>query len=131
VLTMSAGLAGLTEIYTPAAAEALNARGEVLRARLNALCRRHAAPMQFTGVGSMMTVHFTAAPIHAPEDAATADPRLKELFFFDLLAAGIWIARRGMINLSLPIGDPECERLAAAVEEFLESRRPLLAAVRY
>ena len=128
VLTMSAGLAGITEIYTKPAAEALNARGEALRARLNALCQRHAAPMQFTGIGSMMTVHFTSQPIRAPEDWAAADPRLKELFFFDLLAAGIWMARRGMINLSLPIGDSECERLAAAVEEFLQSRRRLLAA---
>ncbi|HEX5328097.1 MAG TPA: aminotransferase class III-fold pyridoxal phosphate-dependent enzyme, partial [Acetobacteraceae bacterium] len=34
VLTMSAGLAGLTEVYTPAAAVALNARGDALRERL-------------------------------------------------------------------------------------------------
>ena len=39
VLTMSAGLAGLTEVYTPDAARALNARGDALRERLNALCR--------------------------------------------------------------------------------------------
>jgi glutamate-1-semialdehyde 2,1-aminomutase len=126
VLTMAAGLAGITEIYTQAAAEALNARGEALRARLNALCERRGAPMQFTGIGSMMTVHFTAAPIRGPEDWANADPRLKELFFFDLLAAGLWIARRGMINLSLPIGAGECERLVEAVEEFLEGRRALI-----
>ncbi len=128
VLTMAAGLAGLTEVYTAAAAEALSARGEALRARLNALCRRAAAPLQFTGIGSMMTAHFTADPIRSPEDVAGTDPRLKEIFFFDLLAAGIWIARRGMINLSLPIGDSECDRLTAVVEEFLETRRPLLAA---
>ena len=40
VLTMSAGLAGLTEVYTPDAAVALNARGDALRERLNALCRK-------------------------------------------------------------------------------------------
>ena len=127
VLTMAAGLAGLTEIYTPEAAIALNARGDALRARLNALCRAAGAPMQFTGLGSMMTVHFTRRPIARPADAAQADPRLKELFFFDMLAAGIWLARRGMINLSLPVGDAECDRLAAAVEEFLSVRAPLLA----
>ena len=37
VLTMTAGLAGLTEVYTPEAARALNARGDALRERLNAL----------------------------------------------------------------------------------------------
>ncbi len=128
VLTMAAGLAGLTEVYKPAAAVALSARGEALRARLNAQCRRAGAALQFTGIGSMMAAHFTAGAIRGPEDVANADPRLKELFFFDLLAQGIWIAQRGMINLSLPIGDVECDRLAAVIEEFLEARRPLLAA---
>jgi glutamate-1-semialdehyde 2,1-aminomutase len=128
VLTMSAGLAGLTEVYTPAAAQALNARGDALRERLNALCRAADAPMQFTGRGSMMAVHMTRVPIRSPADAAKGDAKLKELFFFDMLAQGIWLARRGMMTLSLPIGDAECDKLAGAVEEFLASRRSLLAA---
>ncbi|MGH7056583.1 MAG: aspartate aminotransferase family protein [Acetobacteraceae bacterium] len=128
ILTMAAGLAGLTEVYTEDAASALSARGDALRERLNSLCRRAGVPMQFTGVGSMMSVHFTAAPIRAPEDAAGADPRRKELFFFDLLAGGIWLARRGMINLSLPIGDAECDALVGAVQEFVDGRRRLLDA---
>ena len=66
VLTMSAGLAGLTEVYTPDAARALNARGDALRERLNALCRAHDAPMQFTGIGSMFAVHFTRDPVRSP-----------------------------------------------------------------
>ncbi len=126
VLTMSAGLAGLTEVYTPAAAAALNARGEALRARLNALCRAADAPMQFTGIGSMLAVHTQRGAIRTPADAARDDGKLKELLFFDLLAQGIWLARRGMMALSLPIGAPECDLLAAAVEEFLASRRSLL-----
>jgi glutamate-1-semialdehyde 2,1-aminomutase len=128
VLTMSAGLAGLTEVYTPAAAQALNARGDALRERLNALCRAADAPVQFTGRGSMMSVHMTRAPIRSAADAAKGDAKLKELFFFDLLAQGIWLAKRGMMTLSLPIGDAECDKLAGAVEEFLSSRRSLLAA---
>ncbi len=127
VLTMAAGIVGLTELYTPAAAIALNARGDALRDRLNALCRRAEAPLQVTGRGSMMTVHATPQPIARPEDAAGGDPRIKELLFFDLLRAGIWSARRGMINLSLPIGESECGQLADAFAEFLASRRPVLA----
>ena len=60
VLTMSAGLAGLTQVYTPDAARALNARGEALRSRLNALCEAAGAPLQFTGIGSMLAVHTHA-----------------------------------------------------------------------
>jgi glutamate-1-semialdehyde 2,1-aminomutase len=128
VLTMSAGLAGLSEVYTPDAARALNARGDALRVRLNALCRSHDAPMQFTGIGSMFAVHFTRDTVRSPADAAKGDAKLKELFFFDMLAQGIWLARRGMFTLCLPIGETECNRLVAAVEEFLSSRRSLLSA---
>ena len=75
-----------------------------------------------------MSVHMTLAPIRSAADAAKGDAKLKELFFFDMLAQGIWLARRGMMTLSLPIGDAECDKLAAAVEEFLASRRSLLVA---
>jgi glutamate-1-semialdehyde 2,1-aminomutase len=126
ILTMTAGLTGLIEVYTPDAAHALNARGDALRDRLNALCQKADAPVQFTGRGSMLAVHTLRGPITSPDIAAKADPRLKELFFFDLLAHGIWLARRGMITLSLPIGDTECDALVAAVEEFLSARRSLL-----
>jgi glutamate-1-semialdehyde 2,1-aminomutase len=126
VLTMNAGLTGLTEIYTPKAALALNARGDRLRDRLNALCQAADAPVQFTGLGSMLAVHMMLGTIRSPTDAAKGDPKLKELFFFDMLSHGIWLARRGMMTLCLPIGDAECDKLAAAVEEFLASRQSLL-----
>jgi glutamate-1-semialdehyde 2,1-aminomutase len=126
VLTMTAGLTGLTDIYTPQAAVALNARGEILRERLNTLCQAVDAPVQFTGIGSMLAVHTMRGPVTTPELAAKADPKLKELFFFDMLAHGIWLARRGMMTVSLPIGDTECDALVAAVEEFLSARQSLL-----
>ena len=90
------------------------------------LCRSADAPMQFTGIGSMLAVHTKRGPVTRPEDAARSNPKLKELFFFDLLARGIWLARRGMMALSLPIGNDECEALIEAVEEFLSTRKSLL-----
>ena len=50
VLTMAAGLAGLSAVYTPQAAVALNAQGDALRTRLNALCGD--APLQIHRRGS-------------------------------------------------------------------------------
>jgi glutamate-1-semialdehyde 2,1-aminomutase len=126
VLTMTAGLTGLTDVYTPQAALELNARGDALRDRLNALCRAADAPVQFTGIGSMLAIHTMRGPVNSPEDAAQSDPKLKELFFFDMLAHGIWLARRGMMTVSLPIGEAECDALTAAVEEFLSARQSLL-----
>lgn len=128
ILTMSAGLAGMTRVLTADALQALNARGDRLRDRLNAIARSADVALQFTGRGSMMTAHFCRGPIRAPEDLPKANPDLHELFFLDLVDAGIWIARRGMINLSLPIGEAECDRLCAAVEEFVSTRKPLLQA---
>src|ERR1700730_1064638 len=97
VLTMNAGLVGLTEIYTPERAHALNAWGDGLRGRLNAVARQHGLAMQFTGLGSMFSVHMTGAPIHSQEDAERGNGALRDLFYFDLLARGIWFAKRGMI----------------------------------
>ena len=127
VLTMAAGIAGLSRIFTPEAADALRARGDRFRDRLNALCRTAGAAMQFTGCGSIMGVHFTAAPIRSPTDAAGADARLRDLFFFDMAAGGIYLARRGFMALMLPVGEPELDQAAAAVGAFLARRRALLA----
>ena len=127
VLSMSAGLAGMTEVYTPDAARALTARGDALRDRLNALAEEERAGMTFTGIGSMLGVHMRRGPVRTPAEAATGNKVLGELFFFDMLAQGIWMAPRGMILLSLPITEADCDALVAAVGEFIETRRPLLA----
>jgi len=123
VLTMAAGVAGLTEIFTPAAADALFARGETLRARLNSL----SPSMQWTGLGSLLTAHFHPGPIRSAADIAGADPGLRELFHLDMLDRGFYLARRGMIALNLEVGDAELDAFAAGVAEFLDSRAPLLS----
>ena len=83
---------------------------------------------QFSGIGSMMTAHATARPIKTAADIATSNQDAKELFFFDMMAAGIWIARRGFIALNIMIGDREGDRFVAAVEEFVTARKALLKA---
>jgi glutamate-1-semialdehyde 2,1-aminomutase len=128
VLTMAAGVAGYGEIYTPAVADALNARGEKIRERLNEACRKAGVAFQFSGIGSMMTAHATTRPIRSAADIAAASQDAKELFFFDMNAAGIWIARRGFAALNIMIGDSEGDRFVAAVEEFVAARRALLRA---
>jgi glutamate-1-semialdehyde 2,1-aminomutase len=127
VVTMSAGIAGLTHVFTPAAVEALNARGDALRTRLNDLCRQRRARLQFTGIGSLLSTHATDRPIRTPADAAQGDAGLKGLFFFDMLRRGVYMARRGFLALSLPVGSAEIDRLVHAVEEFLDTRRELVS----
>src|SRR5215472_4400099 len=129
VLTMSAGLTGLTEIYTPQRARALNDFGDRLRQRLNGIARQHGLAMQFTGLGSMLSVHMTAAPIRSQEDAERGNGRLRDLFYFDLVARGIWFAKRGMFALSIALDEPDGDKLVDAVEEFAQTCAPLFKAI--
>jgi glutamate-1-semialdehyde 2,1-aminomutase len=118
-LSMAAGIAGLTELFTPAAADALTHRGDALRRRINAACAARGVAMQASGLGSIMNVHFTAAPIRRPADAA-GDPGLRDLFFFEMIEAGVYLARRGLIALTLTISDQDEDMLMAAIEHFLD-----------
>ncbi len=127
-LTMAAGVAGYGEVYTPEAAKELNDRGDAIRERLNAICKKAGVAFQFSGIGSMMTAHATARPIRTAADIATSNQDAKELFFFDMSAAGIWIARRGFVALNVMIGEAEGDRFVAAVEEFVSARKALLQA---
>ena len=81
--------------------------------------------MQFTGIGSMIGVHMTDAPIRNETDARKGDAGLLELFYFDLMARGIWFAKRGMMALSIALEDADADKLAAAVEDFADTRAPL------
>jgi glutamate-1-semialdehyde 2,1-aminomutase len=128
VLTMNAGLVGLTEIYTPERARALNAFGDRLRERLNGVARRDRLSMQFTGIGSMLSVHMTDKPVRSEEDVERGNAVLRDLFYFDLIAAGVWFAKRGMFALSLALDEADGDKLVAAVEEFAQTRTPLFGA---
>jgi glutamate-1-semialdehyde 2,1-aminomutase len=125
VLTMNAGLVGLTELYTPENARALNQWGDRLRHRLNAVVRRSRLAMQFTGIGSMMSVHMADGPIRSEEDAARGNGALRDLFWFDLVSSGIWFAKFGMFALSIALDEEDGDKLVAAVEEFAQTRAPL------
>ena len=60
--------------------------------------------------------------------AAGADAAVAGLFFFDLLERGVYVARKGFIALSLPIGDAEIDHFVDAVGDFLDGRKDLVAA---
>jgi len=122
---MNAGLVGLTEIYTPERAQTLNAGGDRLRDRLNAVVHGHGLAMQFTGLGSMLAVHMTDGPIRSAEDAERGNAALRDLFYFDLVERGIWFAKRGMFALSIALGEADHDKLVGAVEDFAETRAPL------
>ncbi len=127
VLTMAAGVAGLSKVFTPAAADALTAMGERLQARLNAIGRRRGVPVRVTGVGSILCMHFQREEIRQPDDTEHTPAAARALFHLEMLARGFYIARRGFIALSLPLGERDCDAFADAFEDFLDACGPALA----
>jgi glutamate-1-semialdehyde 2,1-aminomutase len=133
VVSMAGGLAGLTQVFTPAAARRINELGDQLRERLNQIAARRGLPLQVTGLGSLMNIHFCAQPIRIPADAHPADPaasrtlgELMKLFHLDLIEQGYYLARRGFIALSLPTSEADAEGFATAVSDFLDARGGLI-----
>jgi glutamate-1-semialdehyde 2,1-aminomutase len=126
-ISMAAGLAGLTRVYTPDVAEQHTERGEGLRRQLTEVIADTDMPFQVTGVGSLMAVHPTLADIRRPEDLVGVDDRLRELLFLDLLEEGFYIAPRGYIALSLALSDEQLNAFAKALGRVLDARAPVYA----
>lgn len=118
VLTMAAGAAGLTQVYTADEVARLNRLGDRLRDRLNAFAAAEDLEFAATGYGSMVGLHFARGPIHRQADSPDAAD-LRALMHLRLLEEGWSYARRGFIALSVPIGDAEIDGFAGAVESFL------------
>jgi len=118
VISMAAGLIGLTRIYTPEEAEALTRRGSALREDLNRICQEMGAPLQVTGLGSLMNFHATREQISRPFELNARQQAIKSLLFFHLLERGFYMARRGFIALSMVVGTSEIAGLLEAVREF-------------
>jgi hypothetical protein len=49
-------------------------------------------------------------------------PSRRDLFWFDLVARGLWFAKRRMFALSIVLDDSDFDKLADAVDEFAETR---------
>ncbi|MGM4884471.1 MULTISPECIES: aspartate aminotransferase family protein [Rhizobium] len=126
VMSMAAGVTAMEEVFTAAAAAGLFALGEGLRERHNSISNTAGAPLQFCGLGSLATAHFRRGRIDRPYAVTPREEALKELFFFDMLDAGIYIARRGMTALSLPTTERDLAHFTAAVGDFLDARAALL-----
>ncbi|TVY71364.1 Beta-phenylalanine transaminase [Lachnellula suecica] len=125
VTTMAAGVAVLEEVWTEKVATELYQMGEWLQDELRRVAE--GTILQVTGVGSLMTLHFSSKAIISAADVQESVAELKELFFFDMLRRGFFLAQRGMISLMTVTSKAELETFVEAVGQFLEERHELVS----
>jgi glutamate-1-semialdehyde 2,1-aminomutase len=120
VLTMAAGVAGLTQIYTAAEVERLNALGDRLRDRLNAFAAERDLEFCATGYGSMVGLHFARGPIRRSSGSPAAAEQ-RALMHLELLERGYSYARRGFVALSVPLDETDVDGFANSIESHLSA----------
>ena len=125
VMTMAAGLVTLRDILDPATLEALNDRGDRLRAAINQVAQDHQVAMQALGEGSIFTIHFQSGAIETPQDIDPAT-EARSLLHLHMLEHGILIARRSYLALSIALTDADCEAFLSAFAAFCRRYRHLL-----
>ncbi|AVP96490.1 aspartate aminotransferase family protein [Ahniella affigens] len=125
VLTMAAAREVLN-IYGEKEAVALNNHGDCLRETLNGIALKTDSSLSFTGVGSMMQAHMRKGTIERPYSMQLNELLLREIFYLFMLEMGVWIGRRGLITLSLPIITDRTGVLVDAVEAFISTYRSFL-----
>ena len=121
VLSMTAGYVGLSEIYTPEVAQTFFDQGERCRQQLEVLLSDLNLPVHVTGMGSMMALHFGTQGPTAPYVLPPDYSGLYELVHLKMMAKGQFYARRGMINLSLPITDAMFHQFEADLISTLDT----------
>jgi glutamate-1-semialdehyde 2,1-aminomutase len=126
VMSMSAGLVGARDLYTPDACRHLNELGEWLRAALNDVARARRAPLQLTGLGAVMNFHWHDRPIRHPGDAEASNSRRRRLFQLEMLLEGFYVAQRGLVTLSLEHTRAQLAEFVDAVERYLQRHGQVL-----
>jgi glutamate-1-semialdehyde 2,1-aminomutase len=133
VMSMAGGLAGLTQVFTPAEADRINALGDRVRDKINAMAKKAGSALQATGVGSLINLHFSRKPIRTPADTHPSDPAadkaladLHKLLHLELIDRGYYMARRGFIALSLPTTEKDTDGFVAALADILETHGALI-----
>ena len=121
-MSMNAGFAGLSRIFTPGVCVKFNETGDGLRKRLNEVSS--GSKLGFTGIGSLLSAHTTEAGVREAEKKNGAEyPELldiKDLFWFEMLEEGFWMARRGAIALMLGTSQEELDRFVDSVDRFVK-----------
>lgn len=126
VCTMMAGYAALTKVFTSSVADEFQASCEQFRTSLNDEMTKKRVPISFTGLGSLLTIHFSRKPISTPGDIRPVSKKLGQLFHMESILRSILVAARGDIFISLAVTQDQLERLRQAIMAFADDYGALI-----
>jgi glutamate-1-semialdehyde 2,1-aminomutase len=119
-MSMRCGLAAM-QLLQPESFQRLAALGEQVREGISAAFKRAGLSGQTTGMGSLLRIHFTDAPIR---DYRTALPTAEmkhrsEHLSALLLNEGVLLGSSGLMALSTPMTSADADQVVSAVERAL------------
>lgn len=119
-VTMRAGLAAMRAL-TPASFDRLARLGDDLRAGIDAAFSRRGLAGRSVGLGSLLKVHFTDAPIGDYRSVyPSAEVKRKlDVFHKGLIDRGVLAAGYGLFALATPMTDADAAGILAAVDAAL------------
>jgi glutamate-1-semialdehyde 2,1-aminomutase len=125
-LIMAAGTATL-EILDQSAIDHLNELADKMVRAFRDIFARYGINAKVTGAGSILNIHFTNKPVTDYRSAKTISKDLTQLLHLMLLERGIYSAKRGMFNLSTPMGTKEIDVAIEALDDCMQYLYPALA----
>ncbi len=117
--TMAGGVATLSELDAEAI-ETLNQRGETLRTRLQRVGNESDHPITITGEGSLFQVHFTDRTVQDHNSSAAGGEK-SQMLFHAMRREGVFMAPRGMGNLSTAMTASDIDQIVDSFEQALNS----------
>ncbi|MBM4284213.1 MAG: glutamate-1-semialdehyde-2,1-aminomutase [Deltaproteobacteria bacterium] len=120
-VAVAAGRATLAALQDGKAYNLLEERAAWLESELTGLARSRGLPLCLNRVGSMLTLFFTAGPVHNLEDAKKSDLAAFTRFFQGMLAQGVYLppSQFEAWFISLAHTEPDLEATAAAARKVL------------
>ena len=128
VLTMAAGIAGLSKVFTPDAVDRLNQTGDTFREQLQGIANKHNAPFRVMGRGSMVCIHPQRQPIRKPADTSASSAKARKLLHLEMHLRGCYLARRGFMSLSLPLTESDLMSFADSFETVVTEHAAVFSA---
>lgn len=122
----AAGIAGLKEM-TKETLDRINSLGDSLAEGIQRVLADQKIKAQVTGYGSLHQLHFTPEPVtHAAVSLTTQNKDIVRLFHLAMLNRDMFIAKRNMYNVSIPMTQTEINEAITATAEALSELKPVI-----